>query len=136
MVQNKPVEAQDELEKAKSRFPKNVRIWVAQAKLLGIQKQTNKALSLLDQAQKQLGDRVELRLQRAELLLIKGGPQVNTDINGLSQDLEPFSKEDRHELLNALAIRSRPSAGPSRAPAACGHDWRNRSPTTSISGSI
>ena len=103
LAQDKYAEARDELEKARSRFPKNVAIWCAQANLMGLQKQFSEAQNLLDQAQKQLGDYVELRLQRAKLSVAKGGPQVVNDLNDLSQNLEPFSKEDRRKLLNGLA---------------------------------
>ena len=42
-AQDKPAEARDELEKARSRFPKSVAIWCAQANLMGTQKQFNEA---------------------------------------------------------------------------------------------
>ena len=35
--------------------------------------------------------------------MVKGGPQVVNDLNDLSQNIEPFSKEDRRKLLNGLA---------------------------------
>ena len=103
LAQDKYPEARSELEKARSRFPKNVAIRCAQANLMGLRKQLGEAQNLLDEAQKQLGDSVELRLQRAKLSVAKGGPQVVNDLNHLSQNLEPFSKEDRRKLLNGLA---------------------------------
>ena len=103
VAQDQYAEAHNELEKARSRFPKNVAIRCAQAKVMGIQKQFDKAENLLDQAQKELGDSVELRFQRARLSLAEGGPQVLTDLNDLSQNVESFSKEDRRRLLTGLA---------------------------------
>jgi cellulose synthase operon protein C len=102
MAQDKLAEAQDELERAKSRYPKSLEIWGAQANLLGVQKRFDEAQRLLDRAKSLLGDRVELRLQRARLSAIRGGPQVLKDLNELGQDLEPFSKEDRRKLMNGL----------------------------------
>jgi cellulose synthase operon protein C len=102
MAQDKLAEAQGELERAKSRFPKSLAIWGAQANLLAVQKQFDEAQHLLDQAKSLLGDPVELRLQRARLSAIKGGPQVLKDLNELGQDLEQYSKEDRRKLLNGL----------------------------------
>ena len=114
IAQDKFAEARDELEKAQSRFPEKRRDLVRSGQPLGIQKQFNEAQSLLDQAQKQLGDRVELRLQRAKLSVTKGGPQVVKDLNELGQNLEPFSKEDRRKLLNGLATELPAAAGSTR----------------------
>ena len=81
-----------------------VEIWVTQAKLLGLQGRVDNALALLDQAQQQLGDRVEFRLERAALWASKKGEQTLNDLVKLSQDAEKFSKPDRKRLLNGLAI--------------------------------
>jgi cellulose synthase operon protein C len=104
LAQDKYAEAQDELEKARSRFPGNVAIRCAQADLMGLRKQFSEARTLLDQAQKELGNSVELRLQRAKLAVAKGGPQVVNELNDLSQNLELFSKDQRRTLLNSLAF--------------------------------
>jgi cellulose synthase operon protein C len=103
LAQDKYAQARDELDKARSRFPKNVAIRCAQANLMGLTKKFGEAQNLLEQAQEQLGDSVELRLQRAKLSMAKGGPQVVNDLNELSQNLEPFTKDQRRKLLNALA---------------------------------
>ena len=103
MAQDKLAEARDELERAKSRFPKSVAIWSAQANLMGIQKQFDEAQSLLDQAKNLLGDRVELRLQRARLSVDQRRASGRQRLERLGQNLEPFSKEDRRKLLNGLA---------------------------------
>ena len=96
--------ARDELGKAKSRFPKSVEIRIAQAGLAGFQGRVEEALGLLDQAKKELGDRVELRLEHARLLASKKGPQVLKVLMDLSQDVEKFSKVDQKKLLNGLAL--------------------------------
>jgi cellulose synthase operon protein C len=102
-AQSKFAEAGDELTRAKRRFPKSVAVWNAQARHLSMQKRFDEAQGLLDQAKNLLGDQVDLRLQRAKLSTIRGGPQVVKDLNDLAQNLEPFSKEDRRKLLNGLA---------------------------------
>ena len=81
-----------------------VEIWVTQAKLLGLQGRVDNALALLDQAQQQLGDRVDFRLERARLWASKKGEQTLNDLVKLSQDAEKFSKPDRKRLLDGLAI--------------------------------
>ena len=102
-AQDKPAEARNELEKAQSRFPKSVTIWCALANLMGTQNQISEAERVLTQAREQLGDHVDLRLQRARISQIKGGPQVANDLNDLSQNIEKFSKDDRHKLMVGLA---------------------------------
>lgn len=106
-AQGKFTEAWDELAHAKARFPKSLAVWNAQAGILGIQKRFDQADSLLNQAVALLGDRVESRLQRAKLSVMKGGPQVVKDLNQLAENTEGFSKEDRRKLLNGLASELR-----------------------------
>ena len=96
--------ALDKLEKAQVRFPKSLAIRLAQTNKLGIQGRVDEALLLLDQAQQQLGDLVDLRLERARLWALKKGPQFHQVLMDLSQDAEKFSKVDRKRLLNGLAI--------------------------------
>ena len=94
--------ARDELEKAKSRFPKSVEIRIAQASLAGFQERVEEALSLLDQAKEQLGDQVDLRLKCAQLWALKKGPQVLKALMDLSQNVEGFSKVDQKRLLTRI----------------------------------
>ena len=55
------------------RFPKSVEIRIAQANLTGFQGRVDEALSLLNQAKEELGDQVDLRLERARLWASKKG---------------------------------------------------------------
>ncbi|HEX3446679.1 MAG TPA: tetratricopeptide repeat protein [Isosphaeraceae bacterium] len=105
IAQEKPAEAKDILEKARSQFPKSVALWVAAADLMATQKQFDAASALLAQAKDQLGsDRVELQLERAKLAVAEGGPQVAAKLNALGQDIDAFPKEDRARILNALGL--------------------------------
>jgi tetratricopeptide (TPR) repeat protein len=104
VAQDKAAQAEAELRKAHSQFPRSVELWNAHANLIRLQGRVDAALSVLDEAQRQLGDRVELRLQRAQLWATKQGPEVITVINGLAQNTQGFSKEDRHKLLDGLAV--------------------------------
>ncbi len=103
MAQEKPAEAQAILEKSRTRFSKDVVIWSAEASLLAAQKKFDAALNVLDEAKKQLGDKVEIRLQRAKFGVAKGGPRVAADLKDLGQNIDAFSKEERTKLLNGLA---------------------------------
>ncbi len=103
LAQDQPSRARAVIEKGRSRFPKSVTLRCAQAALLGKDKQFEEANRVLDEARKELGDNVELRLQRARLAVAKGGPQVSASLSDLSKKLESFSKGDRTTLLNGLA---------------------------------
>jgi predicted Zn-dependent protease len=102
LAQGKPPQAEDELRKARARFPQNVELWNAQSDLVRMQGRVDEALSLLDDAERQLGDRVELRLQRARLWATKKGPSVVPTLDRLAQNIEKFTREDRHKLLREL----------------------------------
>ena len=109
--------ARELLATARTRSPKSLEPWVAEAELLGRQRQYTEALAVLDQAQRQLGDRVELRMGRAGIWALQGGPQVVTALNGLAQGLDAFSRDDRRRLLTVLALelgRQQDSAGAGR----------------------
>ena len=56
------------------------------------------ALSLLDQAQQQLGDQVDLRLDRAGLWHLRKGHRFRKVLIDLSQNVEKFSTADRCDL--------------------------------------
>ncbi len=112
----KIAEAHTILRDARKRLPKDKSIelwnaeasviselWDAQADPVGKPKKVDEALALLDEAQRQFGDRVELRLQRARLLATKMGPQVVPALLELAQNIKAFSKDDRRKLLNGLA---------------------------------
>ena len=85
-------------------IPRVPEIWIAQISLMRSQGQVEKAQKLLDQAEGQLGDRVDLRLARAQLSANPKGPEVITALNKLAQNLDGFSKPDQYKLLNGLAI--------------------------------
>jgi tetratricopeptide (TPR) repeat protein len=99
-----PKAARDLLATARARVPQSIELWTAEAALLGQQKKFDEALDLLDQAQRKLGDRVELRLLRAGLWVAKGGPKVVQVLTDLAKNLEPFSRQDRRRLLATLAF--------------------------------
>ncbi len=70
---------------------------------MGKRKQFDECGSLLDQAQEELGQSVELRLQFAKLAVAKGGPQVVRDLNNLSPKARAVQLRARSRLLNGLA---------------------------------
>lgn len=124
----KIAEARELIQKARKRFPKNVELWNAEARILsglwepqanpfGKDRKVEEALAFLNEAERQLGDSVELRLQRARLWTAKTGSEVTPALNELAQKADAFSKPDRRKLLNGLAeqlVRRQDLEGASR----------------------
>ncbi len=100
---DKPAQAREVLGKARSKFPKSVTVRCVLANLMALEKKFDDANSVLDEAGKQLGDSVELRLQRARLVVAKGGPKAAARLNELSEKVDTFSKADRRKLFTRLA---------------------------------
>ena len=103
--QDQQAKAWETLEAARSKFPEALEPWTAEAELLVRQKKFDEALGRLDSAQKQLGDRIELRLARATIWVGRGAPteEVVKVLNGLAKDLEPSRRTKRRGLLAYLA---------------------------------
>ena len=116
-------------------FPRTSRSDAPQANLLTKQKDFEAARKLLDEAQKELGDSVDLRLQRSRISVAKGGPQVADELTSLSENLDSFSKAERRQLLSVIAAEFVRLQDPERASRVW-RDWWNKSPTTSNYGSI
>jgi tetratricopeptide (TPR) repeat protein len=102
-IQGKLKEAEKLLTAARDRNPREVEIWVTLAELAGNQGKSEALLATLDRAQRQLGDRVELRLARSRFVAQQGGPQAATRLGQLEKGLKQFSRTDRHSLLEGLA---------------------------------
>jgi len=111
----KIAEARELIREARKGSPKSVELWNAEAQISGElweaqanpasrQQKIDEALALLDEAERQVGDRVEFRLQRAQLLTAKMGPQVVPALLELAQNVNSFSKGDRRKLLDGLAV--------------------------------
>jgi predicted Zn-dependent protease len=79
-------------------------VWVALATLEDWQGRSAKALACLDDALRFGGDRVELRLARANHLVRRGEGKANDALRALAQDVDRFSDADRRQLFRGLAI--------------------------------
>jgi predicted Zn-dependent protease len=79
-------------------------VWVALAAMDDLQGQTAEALACLDDAQRLGGDRVELRLARANHLVRHGEGKANDALRALANDVDRFTDVDRRHLLRGLAI--------------------------------
>ena len=96
-------EARALLEKARDTHPDRAEPWLALIVLAERRGKGEELPTLLDAAEKRLGDRVELRLARARYLATRGGPDVAEKLQALAGSLDKFSPEERGRLLRGLA---------------------------------
>ncbi len=83
--------------------PNEVNYWTAAAQLALARGEREAAGQLLEAAQQQLGDRIELRMTRlAWLTLRAGGPDADA-VLALSGDLTGFADDEQFHLLEKLA---------------------------------
>ena len=95
-------EAQALFDSARQQFPRDVRSWVASAELLRQRGKFEPAGALLDQAQQALGDSVELRRERARVLVSRGGTDLVERLDELSRNTTAFPPQDRQRFLKAM----------------------------------
>ena len=118
------------------QFPKDPAAWTTRAEMLirqgeSDERKYDEARALLDRAQRELGDRIELRLSRMLLISSRGGPQVVPALNELGRGLEAFSREERRRLLTVLAAELGRQQDREGAADACGTGaGRERVPRT------
>jgi tetratricopeptide (TPR) repeat protein len=98
-----PSAARDALETLRKRLPQDFAVWAAEVGLLLRQRLVDEAVTLVGEASAQLGDRVDVRLLRAQVALAKGGTRAIATLNELSQNVGNFSRNDRRRLLATIA---------------------------------
>ena len=97
--------ARNELKAAAERFPKSDAPWVALAELALKEGRQQVAFEILDQANRSLGDRVGLRLARAEVQVALGGKDNGAikTLDRLAEGIDKLPEADRPTLLRGLA---------------------------------
>jgi cellulose synthase operon protein C len=101
--QGKSAEAEKLLAEARAKLPKKIDLWSALLGLAVRQRQWGHADALLGEADKQFGDRVEVRLARGQYLLVRYGKKAAPDLAKLGQGASSFSAGDRVLLCRELA---------------------------------
>ncbi|HEY1861305.1 MAG TPA: tetratricopeptide repeat protein, partial [Gemmataceae bacterium] len=91
------------LQEARKEDPKKVEFAVALAVLAARQGQIGQARDLLDQADKEFGDKAELRLARMQFLASFDGTGAAAKLAELGNNLDKFSSPNQAKLLRGLA---------------------------------
>ncbi len=103
MAQGHHDQAQRELATSRDRQPKKVELWIALSELADRGGPREGALKILDDAACQLGDRIELRLARANHWARAGGARASQALARAEQGAGKFPAIDQERLLRGLA---------------------------------
>jgi tetratricopeptide (TPR) repeat protein len=95
--------ARELLERARDKQPKQVALWTALADLAAQEGKPDLAGKILDQARRQLGDRVELHLTQLLQVSMKTSTEARKYLATTESDLGKFNSADQLLLLEALA---------------------------------
>lgn len=106
VAKNHPEQAEKLLQEARARKPHEITFYLALASLAQRDRNWDRAEKGLDDAQKECGDRVPLRLARAQYLVQRFGKDSAQRLRKLAEGIDRFSKEERTELWRGLAAAS------------------------------
>ena len=88
---------------AHDKHPEEVQYWTALVGLAERRQQWDRVETLLDEATKKLGDRINLRIARATYLADRYGKEAADQLRQLAKNADQFSEAERLQLWNALA---------------------------------
>jgi tetratricopeptide (TPR) repeat protein len=103
LAQKNPAEAGRVLRAAQLQHRQDVRVYVALADLARRQRNWKQVEQVLDQAERELGDRVELRLARARFLLDRGHAPAEA-LAKLGADTHQFGDQEPFFLRNLAQV--------------------------------
>ena len=104
MAQSHPDQARELLTKARDQHPDRVELWIALGELADRDASPRLALSLFNDAERRLGDHVEVRLARAGHWARSGGTKAVEALVELERDLAGYSAIDQERLLRGLTV--------------------------------
>jgi cellulose synthase operon protein C len=102
VAQDQPDRARDLLVKARNQQPDQAELWIALGELADRQASPKTALTLFQEVERRLGDRVEVRLARANHWARSGGVEAVEALAPLERDLAKFAAIDQERLLRGL----------------------------------
>jgi tetratricopeptide (TPR) repeat protein len=103
MTRGQADQAEKVLRDARKEHPKEVTLWTALAEIVEQRKQPKDASALLDEAQRTVGDTIDLRLARATQALRRDRAKSAPILTKLAEGAEKFSPGDQERLLRGLA---------------------------------
>jgi tetratricopeptide (TPR) repeat protein len=103
VAQGQPDRAREVLLHARDRRPKQVEFWTALAALADRQGKPEDVVQILNEAEKQAGDQVEIRLAWAQWSTDHPDDKSSPPLSKLCDHLEKFAPEDQVRLLRGLA---------------------------------
>ena len=90
------------LEATRDRWPDRIEPWLGLAVLDGREAKFDQAQAAIDRAAKKFGDRVEVRLARAKILVDQGRDPALKGIPALAADLSAFHDDQKRALLSGF----------------------------------
>ncbi len=103
LLRGQSAEAEASLKKTRADFPDRVEPWLALAEIPFRSGRFENVPPLLDEAEKALGDRYEIRIGRADYWSASKDREAAERLVGLERGVERFSEENRLRLLRVLA---------------------------------
>lgn len=104
--QDRIQEAEQLLQTARTQKPDELTFAIALVSLVDRQRDWDRAEKFLDEAQKQFGDRVALRLTRAQHLTERLGKEAAEPLRALAANADAFPPAERSDLWRGLAAAS------------------------------
>jgi tetratricopeptide (TPR) repeat protein len=102
MAQNRPSEAENVLLAARSKHPQQAAYWAALAALAERQQDWKRTETILEEAEKTLGNGVELRLAQAQYWVLRYGKDAKERLHGLLKNTAGLSESDIVQLWTGL----------------------------------
>src|SRR5208337_857467 len=106
IAQGRTAEAEKLIATARDKSSGEIAYWNALVNLAIYDKRWDQASQTLEEAEKKLGDRAELRLARARLLASKGEKGAAEQIRKLAEKSKDFSAQDQVALWRGLVSAS------------------------------
>jgi tetratricopeptide (TPR) repeat protein len=103
LARKQPEQAEQVLQQARDKEPKQVVLWTALATLAERQKDSTKAVQILDEAGQKVGDSVALRLAKARFWSNRKGAEATTALLKLREGADKYTAEDQSRLWRGLA---------------------------------
>ncbi len=104
MLKSQFDEAQKLLLETQKKHPKEARVWMTLAKLMGRNEKTRSRLpQLLSRIEKEVGDIAALRAQRIQLAMQFEPEKATTELRELEKGLDQYSEGERVNLMLTLA---------------------------------